>query len=179
MLLPLLALAQSAALELTLRATREGEFVNVVASVDLPVDRNLVWGVLTDYAQYPRFVTSLSESRVSERLPEGVMVEQKGEFSFLFFTRTFALRMLVIEFPQQSVIARSTGGDFREFSSRYELLALGEKGVRLVYSARFIPDFMMPPLIGMAAIEHAMRGDFSQLAAEILRRGTRSDQARE
>ena len=42
-------MAQSAAPELSFSATREGEFVNVSASVDLPVDRDLAWSVLTDY----------------------------------------------------------------------------------------------------------------------------------
>jgi ribosome-associated toxin RatA of RatAB toxin-antitoxin module len=178
-LVPELAPAQSAGPELSLSAVREGEFVSVSASVDLPVDTDLAWSVLTDYAQYPRFVTSLSESRVSDRSPDGVVVDQKGEFAFLFFSRKIELRMRVVEVPRQSVVARSIGGDFRDLSSRYELQPLGVNGVRLLYLARFIPEFSLPPLIGMAAVEYVMRRDFSQLAGEILRRGTRSERTAE
>jgi ribosome-associated toxin RatA of RatAB toxin-antitoxin module len=179
LLVPQLALAQAAGSEISLNAVREGEFVNVSASVDLPVERDLAWSVLTDYAQYPRFVSSLTDSRVSDRSPDGYVVDQKGEFAFLFFSRKIELRMRVVEVPRQSVAARSIGGDFRELSSRYELQPLGINGVRLVYLARFIPEFSLPPIIGMAAVEYVMRRDFSQLAGEILRRGARTDRTTE
>ncbi len=122
-------------------------------------------------------MSSLSESRVIARTADGLVVDQKGEFTFLFFSRKIELRLLVIESPQQSVVARSIGADFTALSSRYELQPLGVKGVRLVYLARFIPGFSLPPLIGMTAVEYVMRRDFSQLAGEILRRGTRADPA--
>jgi hypothetical protein len=102
-------------------------------------------------------------------------LNQRGKFAFLFFSRTIELQMSVIEHSPQSIVARSIGGDLRELSSRYELQPLGVKGVRLIYLARFIPEFSLPPLIGIAAVEYAMRRDFSQLAGEILRRGTSTD----
>ena len=177
LLLPQLTQAQSAEPELSLSASREGEFVKVSASVDLPVDRDLAWSVLTDYEQYPRFVSSLRESRIIARTADGLVVDHKGEFAFLFFSRRIELRLLVNEYPRQSVVAHSMGGDFTEFASRYALQPLGVKGVRLVYLARFIPGFSLPPFIGMAAVEYVMRRDFSQLAGEIMRRGTRADAA--
>lgn len=179
LLLPQLALAQSALSELSFSAIREGEFVKVSANVDLPVDGDLAWSVLTDYAQYPRFISSLRESRVSERTADGLVLEQRGEFAFLFFSRRIELRLSVKQFPAHSVVARSIGGDFRDFSSRYELHPLGVKGVRLVYLARFIPEFSLPPFIGIAAVEYVMRRDFSDLAGEIVRRGTRVDRVGE
>ena len=171
LLLPQVTAAQSAAPDVRLSASRDGEFVSVSASVELHVDRDLAWSVLTDYEQYPRFVTSLNESRVIERGPDNLVVEHKGEFSFLFFSRKVELRMRVIEYPQYAVASHSIDGSFRELASRYELLPLAGKGVLLAYTARFVPGFSLPPIFGMAVVEYVMRRDFSQLAGEILRRG--------
>ena len=175
LLLPQVTVAQSAAPEVNLSASRDGEFVNVSASVELHVDRDLAWSVLTDYEQYPRFVTSLNESRVIARGPDNLVLEHKGEFRFLLFSQKIELRLLVIEYPQYAVASQAIDGSFREFTSRYELLPLADKGVRLVYTARFVPGFSLPPIIGMTVVEFAMRRDLSQLAGEIVRRGALAD----
>lgn len=100
-LLANLAYDQSKSPEISFSVTREAEFIKTEARVDLPVAPALVWAVLTDYERYPRFISSMRESKIVSRSPDGLVVEQKGRVSFLFFSQAIEARMLVSEFPPQ------------------------------------------------------------------------------
>ena len=150
-------------------AERDGGLVKVSASVELPVDPALAWQVLTDYDHYADFISGLSESRVVQRSAEGIVIEQKGDIGVLFFRQPAHTRMLVREVPPTAVVSRGLEGNFRDLNGRYELQPAGS-GVRLVYSGSFVPDFFLPPLIGMALVHHTLEKNFSELAAEIVRR---------
>lgn len=159
----------AAAGDLQFTASRDGALVKVSASVDLPVDRVLAWKVLTDYDHYADFISGLVESRVVERTPEGLVIEQKGDIGVLFFRQAAYSRMLVTEQPPTAVISRGLGGTFRDLSGRYELQPVAS-GVRLTYTGSFVPEFFLPPLVGMAVVHHTLERNFSELAAEIVRR---------
>lgn len=154
---------------LTFGAEREGEVVTVTASVEFAVDPHLAWAVLTDYESYPRFISDMRASRILSRGQGVVVVEQKGEFGILFFSRDVETRMAVFENPPRSITARVLSGNFLDFIGRYELVPLAH-GVRLDYVGRFIPDFPLPPMIGMTAVRYVLQKRFSELAQEILRR---------
>ena len=156
--------------ELQFSASREGPLIKVSASVDLPVDPAIAWKVLTDYDHYADFISGLVESRVVERNAEGLVIEQKGDIGVLFFRQSAYSRMLVTELPPTAVVSRGLEGSFRDLNGRYELQPAGS-GVRLTYTGSFVPDFFLPPLIGMAIVHHTLERNFSELAAEIVRRG--------
>lgn len=159
--------------EITFNAERAGEVVTVTASVELQVDLRVAWAVLTDYESYPRFITDMRSSRVVSRGEGVTVIEQKGEFGILFFSRDVETRMAVFENPPRSVTARALTGTFRDFVGRYELVPLAG-GVRLDYAGRFIPDFTLPPLVGMTAVRYALQRRFIELATEIQRRHERA-----
>jgi ribosome-associated toxin RatA of RatAB toxin-antitoxin module len=162
------AFAQNPAPETNFSALREGESIVVSASVDLPVAAAQAWSVLADYERYPQFITGMRESRIIARGPSGLVVEQKGEFGILFFSQEVETRMLVVETPPHSIVSRSIGGSFREMEGRYELQPLPQ-GVRLIYSGRLVPEFGLPPLIGMPAVRYVLRRNFSEMVDEIMR----------
>ncbi|MEO8410445.1 MAG: SRPBCC family protein [Propionivibrio sp.] len=155
--------------QITFSASLEGDTILTEARVDLPVSPALVWMVLTDYAHYPRFISTMRESTVLSRSPTGLLVEQKGSFDFLFFSQDVAIHLLVSEFPPNVIVARAVEGDFREMLGRYELRAMGS-GVRLLYSGRVIPEFSLPPIIGMKLVQFALQDNFAQMVDEIMRR---------
>jgi ribosome-associated toxin RatA of RatAB toxin-antitoxin module len=155
--------------EIQFLATREGEFILAEARVDLPVAQSMAWSVLTDYESYPRFISTMIESRIIERSPFGKIVDQKGSFGFLFFTQAVEVRMLVAELPPSVVVARLVSGSFRDLQGRYELQPIAS-GTRLSYQGRFLPDFNLPPLIGMSIVHHALQKNFTEMVDEILRR---------
>ncbi len=155
--------------ELQFSAAREGNLIRVSASVELPVDAMLAWNVLTDYDHYADFITGLAESRVVSKSPDGLIIEQKGDIGVLFFRQAAYTRMLVTEQPPTAIVSHGLEGSFRDLTGRYELQPLAS-GVRLTYSGSFIPDFFLPPLIGMAIVHHTLERNFSELAAEIVKR---------
>jgi ribosome-associated toxin RatA of RatAB toxin-antitoxin module len=160
---------QTASSEINFSATRDGEFIVAEARVDLAATPALAWAVLTDYEAYPRFISTMRESKIMSRGPAGTVVEQKGRFGFLFFSQDIEARMLVAEMPPYSIVARSVGGSFRELLGRYELLPVGG-GVRLSYTGRLVPAFGLPPLIGMSIVHYALKKNFTEMVDEIGRR---------
>lgn len=163
------SLASAQTPDIQFSATREGEFIVAEARVELPVAQATAWSVLTDYENYPRFISTMNESRIVERSPYGKVVDQKGTFGFLFFTQSVEVRLLVAELPPSVVAARLVSGNFRDLQGRYELQPIAN-GTRLLYQGRFLPDFDLPPLIGMSIVHSALQRNFSEMVEEILRR---------
>lgn len=155
--------------EILFNVVNDGSLVRVAASADLPADASTAWAVLTGYEDYPKFITGLSESRVVGRKADGVVIEQKGELGVLFFRRSIRTRMLVSEVPPVAVVSRGIDGSFKDLAGRYELQPVAG-GVRLTYSGSFVPDFYLPPVVGMALVRHFLERNFAELAAEIVRR---------
>jgi hypothetical protein len=169
LILPRAVGAQGAAPEIRFDVAREGEFINISASVDLPVKQALAWRVIVDYEAYPRFASSISQNRIIARTPQGLVLDQKGEVSFLFFSQPIEARMLVVEYPMHTVVARVIDGNLGEMAARYELQPSAE-GVRLTYSARLVSAIALPPLIGLTVVRYLLHKRFAELAQEILRR---------
>jgi hypothetical protein len=156
--------------DVLVNVAREGDFVVVSARADMPVERRIAWEVLTNYDRYAEFIPHLRVSRVVSRGEEGVVVEQQGEFRFLFFSQPMELRLAVAEKPQFLIESRSLGGSLKDLKSSYELRD-APGGLQLVYSGRFIPDVGVPPFIGLYVVRKAIETEFLALVGEILRRG--------
>jgi carbon monoxide dehydrogenase subunit G len=155
--------------EIAIEIAREGEFVSVRASAELKASPHIAWEVLTDYDHLAEFIPDLRSSRVVQRGPEGVLVEQKGEFGFLFFRQSIEVTMAVSEQPPRRILARAVAGDMKDMQGSYELQA-SEAGLRLVYSGRFVPGFFVPPLIGMPLVRRSLERRFRAMVEEIERR---------
>jgi ribosome-associated toxin RatA of RatAB toxin-antitoxin module len=148
---------------------REDKLIIVEARADLPVSPGLAWAVLTDYEAYPRFISSMRESKIVARNSKGLIVEQKGRFGFLFFSHEIEAQLLVTEFPPNAIESRSLKGSIQDLFGHYELQKIA-KGVRLSYSGRMIPDFSVPPIIGTSIVNYILKRNFSEMVDEMLRR---------
>lgn len=155
--------------EIWIDSEREGDFITFSASADLKVDQKIAWQVLSDYDHLADFIPDMKSSHIVLRTSDGAMVEQKGEFSFLFFHQPIDVVLAVYEEPQRRIIARAVSGNLRDMEGRYELLA-SDHGVRLSYFGRFTPDFYVPPLVGMPIVRNLMAKRFRAMVAEIVRR---------
>ena len=175
MLLGSQAYGQSSIPDISFSVTRDGEFIQTDARVDLPVARDVAWAVLTDYERYPSFISSMNESKVVSRGPDGLVVEQKGRFSILFFSQKVEAMMLVSEHPPNVIESRSIGGDFRAITGRYELLQVGDR-VRLSYLGRLAPNFSLPPVFGTSFVRYVLQRNFREMVDEILRRNATARQ---
>lgn len=160
--------------EIKFDAVWEGEFVAVSASADLLVDVATVWSVLLDYDRFAEFIPDMVSSRVVSRSGEGMVVEQRGEFGFLFFRQPVHLVLDVVLEQPRRMLARSIAGDLRELASSFDIDQTAQ-GLRLRYSARFLPAAPLPPLIGLAIVRHQMKKQFAAMVQEMIRRGARTD----
>jgi carbon monoxide dehydrogenase subunit G len=164
-----LGAAPAAAQDLHVEASRDGEFVTVVASAELPADLRVAWEVLSDYNHLAQFIPDISSSRVVSRDGDKVLVEQKGAIGFFIYRQPVEVTLEVLEEPMHRITARATSGNIRDLETRYELQSDGA-GLRLAYSGRFIPDFILPPVIGMPIMRHVIERRFRAMVDEILRR---------
>jgi ribosome-associated toxin RatA of RatAB toxin-antitoxin module len=176
--LPIAAFALAAALSLSSRAgppelaiqiERQGEFITVNASALMQVDARIAWEVLSDYDHLAQFIPDMKSSRVVSRTGNRVVVEQKGVFGFFFYRQAVDVTLEVQEQPQRRIDARRIAGNIRDLETRYEL-ETAAAGVRFDYSGRFVPNFSLPPLIGMPIVRRIVERRFRAMVDEIVRR---------
>jgi carbon monoxide dehydrogenase subunit G len=155
--------------EIRIQTSRDGEFVTVAATADMQVDPRVAWEVLADYDHLADFIPDMKSSRVVSRSGNSVRVEQKGEIGFLFYRQSVDAILEILEEPPSRIAARSVGGNVRDLETSYGLENLAQ-GVRLNYHGRFIPEFSVPPLIGMPFVRRVVERRFRAMIAEIVRR---------
>jgi carbon monoxide dehydrogenase subunit G len=148
----------------------QGELITVTASADMQVDPRTVWAVISDYDHLAEFIPDMRSSRVIRRDGDQVLVEQTGEFGFLFFRQPVEVRLAVSELPQRRIVARAVGGNLQSMEGRYLVESLANDQVRLSYSGRLVPGFQVPPFVSRLAVRSTMDRQFRALVQEILRR---------
>lgn len=162
--------------------TRDGRAYRIDASADLVADPALAWSTLTDYGNLPRFVPGVIAVRVLEAHEEGgrqrLLVEQRGEIRFLFFSRRIVVLLDVQQDPRTRVNARALprppdpaadAANVDDFEGTYTLQPI-PGGVRLGYRAHFAPGFALPPVLGPLAVRLTLQTQFEAMLAEIDRR---------
>jgi hypothetical protein len=77
--------------------------------------------------------------------------------------------MEVSEEPPRRIVARGISGSLKNMETSYDLLP-SARGVRLGYHGRFVPDFFLPPLIGLPLVRRTLERRFRSMAEEIERR---------
>jgi carbon monoxide dehydrogenase subunit G len=160
-----------AADDLVVEAERRGEAVEVRARATIAAPVPLVWRVLTDYEDLPRFIPGIAKSIVRQRDGNRLLVEHTGEARFLFFSFPIEVTLEVTESPVEWVTSRAVGGNVRRMNARYDLSADGASGtVVLRYYGLIEPDFALPPLIGVAAMRRTVEEQFTAMVGEIERR---------
>jgi len=155
---------------ITVDARREGDAVIVEAHALLHVALETAWDVLTDYDRYAEFIPDLKSSRIVARSGGTVIVEQKGQVGFFLFRFPMEVTLSVTEDPRTGITSRAIAGTFREMTGSYALARDGD-ALRFTYSGRMVPDFLLPPLIGTAAVRAAVKKQFGALVKQMQTRG--------
>jgi carbon monoxide dehydrogenase subunit G len=164
---PLAAPAQ----QISIETSGQGDLVTVTASAEMQVDSRTAWNVISDYDHLAEFIPDMRSSRVVLRDGDELLVEQMGEFGFLFFRQPVEVKLAVVEYPPLRIVARAVGGNLREMDGRYELENLSSGVVRLSYFGRLVPEFSLPPIIGRMVVRSVLAKQFTAMVEEILRRG--------
>ena len=163
---PVTASAQQVSIE----TSGEGGVVTVRASAEMRVDPSMVWGVISDYDHLAEFIPDMNGSHVVQRDGDKLLIEQTGEFGFLFFRQPIEVTLSVVESPMRRIVAHAVGGNLREVEGRYELENLPTGAVRLLYEGRVVPDFPVPPIIGTMVVRSVLSRQFTAMVKEIMRR---------
>ena len=162
---------------------RDGEAYLLQAEAELAADRRTAWFTVIDYERLPQFVPGIHGARVLARVASGgterLLVEQSGEFRWLWFTQPVLVWLDVVHEPPARVLARSVlpsgvsaeRSTLREFEGSYVLTEIDAMRTRLVYRARVEPARPLPPLLGTLILRQAVGEQFRALVAEIERRG--------
>ena len=158
--------ATGQAAEIVVHATRHGDSFEVDASADIEADVKDAWKVLTDYGRLAEFIPGLQESRVVSRDGRSVVVDQRGEASFLFLTFPMRVRLAIEERPYDRVVSTAIAGNLKEMNGVYHLQSRGA-GVQLRYEGKFTPDFGFPPLLGTLIVRTTVERRFSAMVREI------------
>ncbi|VTU19416.1 hypothetical protein H6CHR_01178 [Variovorax sp. PBL-H6] len=170
LLLPLADACAASVDRITVETDSQGELITVTAAADMQVDPRTVWDVISDYDRLAEFIPGMRSSRVIRRDGDEVLVEQTGEFGFLFFRQAIEVRLAVSESPPGRIVAHAIGGNLRSMEGRYAVESLSGGQVRLSYSGRLVPGFQVPPFISRIAVRSTMDRQFRALVREIVRR---------
>lgn len=165
----LLAVEPAQAADVVVRALRHEGVLHVDARAEMEADLLQAWRVLTDYDRLSAFIPGMHSSRVLERDSNRIVLEQRGEARLLFLTYPIEVKLAVVEFPHERIVARAVAGSFREMDGTYALGARANR-VTLHYQGRMVPDFLVPPLIGTFVLRRNVERQFTALVDEIERR---------
>lgn len=146
----------------------DGKAIQAEVVLGLPVDHDIVWAVLTDYENMPRFVPDIRATRVIRSEPGRKRIEIEGTARFLFMDFPISTTIDAVYHPAGSIAIDSVAGNL---AIRGIVRVLGEGGyTRVDYRVRIAPDFWLPPLIGNFLIGRVIKRQFEGMVAEMHRR---------
>jgi ribosome-associated toxin RatA of RatAB toxin-antitoxin module len=163
-----LAAQSAAAATVDVRASRDGDAIDIHASALLKADGATAWRVLTDYGRYPEFIPELRYSRVTARHDTLVTVEQSGNALLWLLRLPVEVTFEVEEFPPHHLHSRAVAGTLRALTSSY-MLEPALAGVRLEYVGHIAPGYPIFGQIEQAVVERNIARQFQALADEIER----------
>lgn len=172
----------AAATEPQVEVRRDGDAFVIEAQVQLQAGRPTAWATLTDYERLPQFVPGIGRVDVLARSGDGaterLLLEQQGEFRFLFYAVPVRVWLDVRHEAPARVLARlvrpsgvgPARSTLRDFEGSYALEVVDGGRTRLAYRARIEPAQPMLPVLGTLAVRQTVRQQFGALVAEIERR---------
>ena len=167
----LLAYPLAARSEPNVKVSKSGESYQVDVRMDVVGSRALVWRVLTDYENLPRFVPGMKSSRILEDRGGTLLLEQTGESGILFVRVTTTTVSRIFENPENEIRFELVSGNLKKMQGAWTLVPHGHV-IGLIYRAELIPEFSLPPFIGTAAMAQNVKTMVEGVAREIGRRNS-------
>jgi ribosome-associated toxin RatA of RatAB toxin-antitoxin module len=121
-----------------------------------------VWRWLTDYDHHTEFMPYMTKSRVRERQPDHLLIEQEGRIRILFWTFTMHVVQRVTESPPAVMRFLAVDGDFKRLEGEFELSPAGEA---TNFRCRFIvePRQRVPQWAVRIAAKHYLKAMVARL----------------
>ena len=146
----------------------DGKTIQVMVALVLPINHELVWEVLSDYENMPRFVPDIRATRLINVEPgkKRVVIDGVARLVFLEFPTSTTLDVV---YPRDGSIAlNSVAGNL----AVHGVVRVHGDGTstRVDYQVGIVPDFWLPPLIGDFLIGRQIKRQFEAMVAEMHRR---------
>ncbi|MHB8418098.1 MAG: SRPBCC family protein [Myxococcales bacterium] len=139
------------------------------------VSARVVWDVLSDYDHLGRFIKSLEQSQVKQRVGNEVLLEQQGAGKGLLAMEPFRVLLHVHEEPGREIDFRDVlHQDFYLYEGSWSLCEQAG-GWKVLYRLRAKPRRSLPGFIGKPAFEASATDLLAELRAEIVRRSKSTD----
>ena len=147
----------------------EDDVVRIEAEAIIPASIREVWEVLTDFENLPRYVSSVSSSKVLARNGNMVRLSQTGKVRFGPFSFEFeSIRELTLT-PFEKFESRMVEGNMKRFRSTTRLES-GAGVTRIRYQSEGVPDTFLPLSLLRSSIESGAREHYQEISGEVLRR---------
>jgi hypothetical protein len=143
----------------TLEITHSQGSYHVTFDVLLATEPEKAWVLLSDYHQWPRLSHNLKEAQLLERFPDGRQrIRVRFRSCVLIFCKTIRQVKDVTAGPTGDILTVMVPeqGDFTSGWERWRILAEQDK-TRVYYTAKIVPGFRLPPLIGPSILKGKLR----------------------
>jgi len=156
--------------EVTVNTARvaDGKAIRVGVVLVLSIRHEVIWGVLNDYENMPRFVPDILATRLISAGAGKKRVEIEGVARLLFLEYPTRTTLDVMYPPDGSIVINSVAGNL----AIHGVVRVHGSGTytRVDYQVRMTPDFWLPPLIGNFLISRQIKRQFEGMVSEMHRR---------
>lgn len=156
--------------EVTVNTARvaDGKAIQVGVALVLPIRHEVIWDVLNDYENMPRFVPDILATRLISAGAGRKRVEIDGVARLLFLEYPTRTTLDVMYPPDGSITINSVAGNL----AIHGVVRVYGNGTytRVDYQVRMTPDFWLPPLIGDFLIGRQIKRQFEGMVSEMHRR---------
>ncbi len=134
-----------------------------------PVATDLAWQVLTDFDHMAEWVPNVRQSKVIEREPNAVTIEQHGVAKFGIARFSYVSVRHIEPDPPRTIRSTQIKGNMRRLESLMTLAPDGN-GTKLVYHLEMVPGALAASVMSKEFLEHELREQFSAIIEEMVRR---------
>jgi len=152
------------------RVSRSPDGIEVEGRCPIDASRSVAWSVLTDYDGIDRFVSSMRDSRVTDRRDDEILVEQTAVGRMFLFSRRLRATLRVHEEPPNRIRFEDTlGRDFKSYRGEWRIEE-SRDGVQIVYRLHALPAFSIPDFVARGVFRSTARQLLLEVRSEIERR---------
>ncbi|MBD3812664.1 MAG: hypothetical protein IE917_10635 [Betaproteobacteria bacterium] len=145
-----------------------GKALQIGVALVLSIKHEVIWDVLNDYENMPRFVPDILATRLISAGAGRKRVQIEGVARLLFLEYPTRTIQDVMYLPDGSITLNSVAGNL----AIHGVVRVHGNGTytRVDYQVRMTPDFWLPPLIGDFLISRQIKRQFEGMVSEMHRR---------
>ena len=151
------------------RDTLDGA-VYISGVVIIPVSKENIWKILTDYDNLKNFIPNMMESAILVNNGQYKTILQKGKSKFLFFSKTVEITLDIEEQKPDYIQFQIKTGPFHIYRGNWSLTELNLGETHLTYEAIIKPDFFSTKFIMKKVLKKQFRVSLEAIRIETKRR---------